>query len=58
MTLAMVTVIAGYTVASYGWVLLQGWDITFRQWISPLNPYVWPSGPVPTVPKGHIFAGH
>lgn len=40
----MVTLFAGYTVAGYGWVLLKGWDIPFRQWVSPLHPYTWPAG--------------
>lgn len=55
-----VIIIAGavgwYTVASYGWVLLKGYDIPFTEWISPLNPYQWPGkGPVQTIPAGKLF---
>lgn len=48
---------AGYAVGSYGWVLVKGYNITPREWFSPLDPYVWPAPgtTIPTVPKGNIF---
>jgi len=49
---------AGYAVGSYGWVLIKGYNITLRQWFSPLNPYQWPANTgatIPRVPKGNIF---
>jgi hypothetical protein len=58
MTVVYVGVIwAGYAVTSYGWILLRGWDIPFREWVSPLHPYTWPSGKQnpPTVPAGQVF---
>lgn len=56
MTVAIVGIFAGYTVASYGWILLKGYDITFKQWVNPLNPFTWPaSGNPPTVPAGSVF---
>lgn len=46
----------GYAVGSYGYVLIKGYNITAREWFSPLNPYTWPaSGAIPTVPQGNIF---
>jgi hypothetical protein len=57
LTLGMVVVFAGYTVGSYGWVLVKGWNIPFRRWVSPLNPYTWPSGggdPTP-IPANKLF---
>lgn len=39
----MFMVVAGYTIGSYGYVLIKGWDISFREWVSPLNPYQWPA---------------
>lgn len=51
----IIMIFAGYTVGSYGWVLLKGYDITFKEWVNPLAPYQYPSGSVPTVPKGHVF---
>lgn len=55
----MVAVFAGYTVAGYGWVLLKGWDIPFRQWVSPLHPYTWPAGGAdpPPIPPSQLFPG-
>lgn len=56
MTIAIIGIFAGYTVMSYGWILLKGYDITFRQWINPLNPYTWPASGTPgMVGKGSIF---
>jgi hypothetical protein len=47
----------GYAVGSYGYVLVKGYNITAREWFSPLSPFTWPptGGDVPRVPKGHIF---
>ena len=48
---------AGYSVSSYGYVLAKGYNISLREWFSPLNPYRWPAAgaPIPTVPKGKIW---
>ena len=45
MTAAGIVVVwLGYGLASYGWLLVQGYDITFRQWFSPINPLTsWPA---------------
>ena len=53
----MVVLFAGYTMGSYGWVLLKGWDIPFRQWVSPLHPYEWPPGGAdpPPIPPDRLF---
>jgi hypothetical protein len=49
--------LGGYAVGSYGYVLIKGYNITAREWFSPLNPFTWPptGGDVPKVPAGHIF---
>lgn len=49
--------LGGYAVGSYGYVLIKGYNITAREWFSPLNPYTWPATgtSIPRVPKGHIF---
>lgn len=44
----------GYGVASYGWVLLKGYNITPAQWWSPVHVYSWADNPG-TVPAGHVF---
>lgn len=47
---------AGYAVTSWGFVLVKGWDITFREWVSPLHPYQWPaSGNPPKIPQGKVW---
>jgi hypothetical protein len=46
---------AGYAMASYGIVLLKGWDIGWREWISPLHPYQWPGGSPPQAPATAVF---
>jgi hypothetical protein len=53
MTLAILTVFAGYAVATYGWVLIEGYNITLREWMSPINPWLWTS--TAKVPSGHLF---
>jgi hypothetical protein len=56
MTAGIIVAFAGYALASYGWVLLQGWDITLRQWMSPLHPYQFPaSGKPATVADVRVF---
>lgn len=49
--------LGGYAVGSYGYVLIKGYNITAREWFSPLNPYTWPpvGADIPRVPKGNIF---
>lgn len=46
---------AGYAVSSWGYVLIRGWDICFREWVSPLHPYQWPSGGPPLI--GNVNPG-
>ena len=46
----MLTLWAGYALSSWGWILLKGWDICLKEWVSPINPYQWPP-PGADVPK-------
>lgn len=55
MTIGILTIFAGYTIASYGVVLLRGYDIHWTRWINPLNPWRWPAGPVPHAPPTVVF---
>lgn len=50
MTAGIFLIFAGYTVASYGVVLLKGWDIPWRQWVNPLDAWQWP-GSASDIPK-------
>jgi len=46
---------AGYGISSWGWILVKGYNITLREWFTPLHPYEWPSGTPETVPVGSVF---
>ena len=57
--LSILVLFTGYTVTSYGVVLLHGWNVTFKQWINPLDAYTWPADgadPDP-IPPGQLFPG-
>jgi len=45
---------AGYAVASWGYLLIKGYNISFREWVSPLHPYQGPWPPA-KIPAGFIF---
>ena len=55
LTIPMIVMFTGYTVGSYGRVLLKGWNISFGSWVNPLNPYQWPSGGPDFIPPGQLF---
>lgn len=59
MTAGIVVVFAGYAIATYGIVLLRGYDITPRQWIDPLHPWTWPAkgADIPKVPATQLWPG-
>lgn len=44
-----------YGLATWGWILVKGYNITFAQWFNPMKPYYWPDPNPPTVPQGHLF---
>jgi hypothetical protein len=54
MTAGLLVVFAGYTIASYGIVLLRGYDIPFKQWIDPMDPWQW-EATVKTIPPTQIW---
>jgi hypothetical protein len=47
----------GYQQTIYGWVLLKGWDIRWRDLANPIRPYQWPAPPnqPPTIPVTAIL---
>jgi hypothetical protein len=53
-TIAILIMFAGYTIGTYGIVLLRDYNITWKQWINPLNPWIW-SNPVPRIPAGKLW---
>lgn len=49
----------GYQQAIYGWCLLKGYDVRWRDLANPLDPYQWPppGQDVPKIPPGDILPG-
>lgn len=46
----------GYLQGMYGFTLLRGYDIRWRDLASPVHPYQWPaSGSPPLIAKGKIL---
>jgi hypothetical protein len=46
---------AGYSVASWGYCLIRGYDVKFTDWINPAHPYQgWPP---PQAPADQIIPG-
>ena len=51
---------AGYGLALFGWCLLQGYDVTLGQLMSPLHPYGAGAGqpwPPKSIPATQVFPG-
>ena len=55
-TFGILILFAGYAVASYGYVLIRGWDIPVRSWFDPLHAWSWQQGITP-IPQGQVFPG-
>jgi len=53
--LGMILGITGYGLASWGYILVKGHNITLRQWFSPLHPFTGPLSGAGPVPSGSIF---
>ncbi len=46
---------AAYTVGTWGYVLVKGFNITLREWVSPLHPFTGKLDSKGCVPPGFIF---
>ena len=57
MTLGIIVVFSAYAVASYGIVLMRGYDIPWRAWVNPVHPWSWPPGAVPRIPAAQFLPG-
>jgi hypothetical protein len=55
--LPIILVFAGYGFGSWGYVLVKGYNITLREWWTPLHPFTGPLDQNGTVPVGQIFPG-
>jgi hypothetical protein len=54
-TIGILAIFAGYTVASYGVCMLRDYDIPWKAWINPLSPWAWPAGAVPKIPATRLW---
>jgi hypothetical protein len=54
-TAAIIILFAGYTVASYGYVLVRGWNVPWRGWVDPLHAYQFPAAGPGAIPPGQVF---
>jgi hypothetical protein len=55
MTAGIAALFIGYTIASYGVVLMRGYDIPWKRWIDPLDPWQWPAGTPKATPATQVF---
>jgi hypothetical protein len=46
-----------YTIGTWGFILVKGYNITLRQWVTPLHPFTGPLASAGTVPQGNLFPG-
>lgn len=53
MTAGIVIIFAGYTIASYGVCLLRDYDVPWKRWINPLDPWQWAE--LKPIPAGQIW---
>lgn len=45
----------GYGLGSWGYILVKGYNITLREWFSPLHPFTGALDSNGCVPQGSIF---
>jgi hypothetical protein len=53
--LGMVLGMLGYGLSSWGYILVKGYNITLREWFTPLHPYTGKLDANGCVPQGSIF---
>jgi hypothetical protein len=53
--LGMVLGLVSYGVSTWGYVLVKGYNITLREWFSPLHPFTGALDGNGCVPQGYIF---
>jgi hypothetical protein len=53
--IGIVLAFAAYTTLTWGYVLVRGYNITLREWVTPLHPFTGPLDANGMVPQGSIF---
>lgn len=53
--LGMVLGTLAYGMGSWGYILVKGYNITLREWFSPIHPYTGSLASAGTVPQGSVF---
>ena len=51
----IVLAFTAYMVGTWGFILVKGYNITLREWVSPLHPYTGTLASAGTVPQGSIL---
>lgn len=44
-----------YTIGTWGYVLVKGYNISLVEWVTPLHPFNGPLAAAGDVPVGHVF---
>jgi hypothetical protein len=47
--------IVAYTLGSWGYLLVKGYNVTLREWVTPLHPFSGTLDSKGCVPPGFIF---
>ena len=45
----------GYSLASWGYILIKGYNIKFTDWINPLHPYSGGWNPPPKIDNSNVL---
>jgi hypothetical protein len=55
--LGMGLAFVGYGVGTWGYVLVKGYNISLREWFSPLHPFTGALSKAGMIPAGQLFPG-
>lgn len=47
----------GYSLATWGYILVRGYPVKFTDWINPRHPYSGPWPPTGAIPGDEVFPG-
>lgn len=53
--LGLILGFAGYGIGTWGYILIRGYNVTLREWFSPLHPFTGQLDANGTVPPGNVF---
>jgi hypothetical protein len=47
----------GYSLSSWGYCLVRGYNVKFTDWLNPIHPYSGPWPPPADIPGGSVLPG-